>query len=89
MYFYCAPVSVYIEAVFPVPKSKSRKDREEMLAGRVLPTKKPDADNIAKIVCDALNSVAWMDDAQVAVLRVSKLYGETGHMRVVIREVAE
>lgn len=34
---------------------------------------KPDADNVAKIVLDALNGVAWLDDAQVTSLTVVKL----------------
>ena len=34
---------------------------------------KPDADNIAKAVLDAL-SAFWQDDAQVAVLRVRKMW---------------
>ena len=33
----------------------------------------PDADNVAKIVLDALNGVAWLDDAQVTSLTVVKL----------------
>lgn len=36
-------------------------------------THKPDVDNVAKIVLDALNGVAWVDDAQVTSLAVSKL----------------
>ena len=36
-------------------------------------THKPDADNVAKIVLDALNGVAWLDDAQVTSLTVVKL----------------
>lgn len=36
-------------------------------------THKPDIDNVAKIVLDALNGVAWEDDAQVVSLTVSKL----------------
>lgn len=88
-YFYSEPVSVYVEAVFPVPKRVNRKEREGMMAGNIHPTKKPDVDNIVKIVCDALNGVAWFDDSQVVVLWVSKVYGETGNVRVVIREVGQ
>ena len=36
-------------------------------------TRKPDADNVAKSVLDALNGVAWLDDAQVTHLSVRKL----------------
>lgn len=42
--------------------------------GSVRPTKKPDVDNIVKIVLDALNGLAWHDDAQVTFLAVSKEY---------------
>lgn len=38
------------------------------------PDKQPDVDNIVKIVLDALNGLAWHDDAQVTFLAVSKEY---------------
>lgn len=37
-------------------------------------TTKPDADNIAKLVLDALNGKAWHDDSQITSLDVTKLY---------------
>jgi len=40
---------------------------------------KPDADNIGKIVCDALNGIAYHDDAQVVVLEVRKMYSYHAH----------
>ena len=70
------PVAVRIEAVYGIPKSYSKKKRERALSGELAPTKKPDADNIAKVVCDALNGVAYVDDTQVVDLRVFKRFGE-------------
>ena len=35
-------------------------------------TQKPDADNVAKLVLDALNGVAWEDDQQVNDLHIVK-----------------
>lgn len=61
----CVPVSVNIDAVFSSPKKKSK-------AGPVL--KKPDVDNIAKVVLDAMNKCVWSDDSQVHGLAVSKVY---------------
>lgn len=46
------------------------------LSGETKPTKKPDCDNIAKIVLDALNGVAYRDDSQIYELTVVKVYGE-------------
>lgn len=64
-----------IIAVFEVPKSYSKKKREEMLRNGVH-VFKPDTDNIAKIVLDSLNGLAFKDDSQVTKLTVAKMYGE-------------
>lgn len=68
-----APVAVTITAVWPWPKSMS--DKKKMLAGAHYKVSKPDADNIAKLVGDALNGIVWRDDALVARLNVQKQYG--------------
>lgn len=38
--------------------------------------RKPDLDNVAKLVGDALNKVAYRDDAQICELTASKRYGD-------------
>ena len=63
-----------ITACFGIPKSASKKARAAMIEGLISPTKKPDMDNVVKIVLDALNGFAWHDDAQVVDLSVSKIY---------------
>lgn len=65
-----------ITACFGIPKSTSKKARTAMLSGQTYPTKKPDVDNVVKIVLDALNGFAWHDDAQVIDLHISKTYTE-------------
>lgn len=79
------PVSATIIAAFGIPKSASKKCKVEMMAGRVLPTKKPDTDNIAKIVLDALNGLAYPDDKQVVELQVLKTYDLEGYVEVELR----
>lgn len=76
------PLTLEITAVFGVPERFSKAVRQKMLAWEILPTKRPDADNIAKIIADALNGVAWHDDAQVVSMAVSKVYGEIPEVRV-------
>lgn len=68
------PVAVKIIAGYGIPKSTSKVKAERMLAGEIRPTKKPDADNIAKAICDALNGLAYHDDSQITMLCVSKHY---------------
>lgn len=68
------PIKMTIIACFEIPKSTSKKDRERIAGGKLFPTKKPDADNIAKVICDALNGVAYGDDTQIISLTVCKVY---------------
>ena len=82
------PLTVRIVAHMPIPKSINKAQREKMLRGAVPCTKKPDWDNIGKIVCDALNGVAWNDDAQIIQATVIKQYAADDHVgvQVVISE---
>ena len=73
------PVGVKMTAVFGIPASWSLKRK----AAAIHHTSKPDADNIAKC-CDALNGIIWKDDAQVARISVSKVYGETPGLHVFV-----
>ena len=58
------PVILRIVARFEPPKSASKKMQRLMLEGAVPPLKKPDIDNIVKVVADALNGAAYHDDTQ-------------------------
>lgn len=42
----------------------------------MMPDKKPDVDNIAKIICDSLNGIAYADDKQITSLHINKFYSE-------------
>ena len=75
-------VGVEIMACYSIPKSASKKRRLGMLLGHIRPLKKPDCDNIAKIICDALNGIAYHDDSQIYSLNVEKLYSETPRVEV-------
>ena len=78
-----AAVAVTIHAYYPIPQRTSKAKREEMIMGNVLPTVKPDVDNVSKLVLDALNGVAYEDDKQV-VGGVYKIYSETPQIVVMI-----
>nr|DAI77703.1 MAG TPA: Endodeoxyribonuclease RusA [Caudoviricetes sp.] len=79
-------VSVTICAYFRIPKSASRKKVLAMINDEIKPSKKPDADNIAKAVCDALNGIAYKDDSCVVQLNVEKFYAKEPYIRVYISE---
>jgi Holliday junction resolvase RusA-like endonuclease len=84
---YEGPMEVFIKATCRVPKSGTKKDRERKLQGFILPTKKPDCDNIAKTILDALNGIAYKDDSQIVSLHVYKVYGEAGKVEVILRRM--
>jgi Holliday junction resolvase RusA-like endonuclease len=79
-------VGVKIDAYFQIPKSKSNKWKLAAREDRIKPTTKPDADNIAKGICDSLNGLIWRDDSQVAGLLVSKYYSDNPRVEVSIME---
>lgn len=80
-------VKVIINAYFSIPKSTSQKKQKEMKNFLLRPTKKPDTDNIAKIVLDSLNKIAFDDDKQVIDLRVLKFYSENPRVEVTLDEI--
>ena len=94
------PVNVKIVAYFKIPESHfkfykkenvSRYDAkgQEMLDGVIRPTKKPDLDNISKIVCDGITKYGkvWHDDCQVVSETMTKYYADEPRVEVEIEEV--
>mgnify|MGYP000907452258 CR=1 FL=1 len=77
------PLVVDICTYMDIPQSKPKKWRAAALAGEIRPTKKPDYDNFAKI-CDALNLIVWVDDAQVVDGRIRKFYSDRPRMEIVV-----
>lgn len=75
-------VAVHIAAHYGMPKSMSKGKRQLATVGLARPMKKPDADNVAKIVCDALNKIAYVDDSQVVSLTVEKWYSDRPRVTV-------
>lgn len=79
---YTGLVKMSIKAFFKPNKSISKKQHNLLLGQPYL--KKPDSDNIVKIICDALNGIAYKDDNQVAILNVEKVYDEDERVEVEI-----
>ena len=69
------PLVATIDCIFGIPKSASKKRVQAMLCGLERPCKKPDLDNLVKAVLDAINGLAYHDDAQITTLHVTKRYG--------------
>lgn len=76
------PLAVNLFLDCQVPASWSKRKLAAALAGEVMPTTKPDADNVLKAVLDGCNGVLWRDDVQVVDVRVRKRYSATPAVRV-------
>lgn len=78
------PVSISIMAVFGVPKSWPKWQRQCALAGMWPHVSTPDHDNITKAVCDALNGIAYTDDSQIVECHTTKGYGVDARTSVML-----
>lgn len=83
------PVTLRIVARFLPPKSVSKKRKSDMLEGRELPLKKPDMDNIVKVVADALNGIAYRDDTQIVYVIAKKAYSAVEGLDITVEEYVE
>lgn len=81
------PVTMEIVALYQIPKSASKKRKEAMKRGVIKPTVRPDIDNVLKIITDALNGVAYLDDKQIIECSVNKCYAEAPAVLVTISEL--
>jgi Holliday junction resolvase RusA-like endonuclease len=67
-------VRLDITAYFAPPISWPEWKRTSACIGLIGPTGRPDIDNLAKAVSDALNGIVYQDDGQVIELRTKKRY---------------
>lgn len=81
-----APVALSIDIAIMPPKSMPKRQRDEALCGRIRPAKKPDCDNIVKLISDALNGIVWVDDSQVVDLVVKKRYANDDVTTVIVSQ---
>lgn len=82
-----AELAMRITAFYGVPKSDSKKKAAAKLGGEIRPTKKPDMDNVVKVIADALNGYAYRDDTQIVDCLIRKFYSETPRVEVSLEEL--
>lgn len=86
-----APTEKSLEAIikvyFEIPKSFNKKKRTSLMYTPY--DKRPDCDNLAKSILDALNGLAYKDDKQITYLSIEKLYGEENKIEVDLEEICE
>lgn len=73
------PAIVYLTFILPRPKSLPKKITHH--------TKKPDLDNLAKAVLDAMQGSFFVSDSQITSLALFKTYGERPGVEITFREL--
>lgn len=81
------PCMVSIRVFRSVPASWSQKKRRRALDGEILPTGKPDLDNIEKAILDGMNAIVFRDDSVVCDVSKKKRYAETPRVEVIVIEL--
>lgn len=86
--YFEGPIKMIINCFYPIAKSDSKKKKQAKLNGEIRPHNiKPDADNVIKVICDALNTVAYKDDTQIVELVTTKHFGDKPRVEVTIENL--
>ena len=80
------PLSLAVRAYYTIPASASNKRKELMRAHQLRPLTKPDWDNVGKSIGDALNKIAFHDDAQIVCAIVQKFYSDQPRIEITIEQ---
>lgn len=85
----CGPVSLSVRVYRQIPKSLSKKKRQQAIEGMLLPTTKPDLDNYVKGATDAINGIVIKDDSQIVKFHepFGKWYSDRPRVEIEIKEI--
>lgn len=78
------PVLVNVTMWLLIPKSWSK--QRQLTA--TYATGRPDLDNIAKSIADAMNGIVYADDSQIASLHITRNYGTVEKTQVCIQQLS-
>ena len=80
-------VKLTIKAFYGVAKNDSKKKKEDKLSNILRPSKKPDIDNVVKLIADGLNGIAYKDDTQIIEIYATKFYSDKPRVEVIIEDI--
>jgi Holliday junction resolvase RusA-like endonuclease len=81
------PVAMFAAAFFHIPKATPRKLATKMEREETWYVHRIDGDNLWKIIADALNGFAYMDDGQIVAGRVVKYYSPRPRVEIQLEEL--
>jgi Holliday junction resolvase RusA-like endonuclease len=81
------PMRVHLTFHLPIPKQTPKARRKQMINGVCVPWRRPDLDNLAYTVTNAMQELVYEDDSQIIDLVLSKRYAEVPKIIVKILEM--
>ena len=78
-----------IDIFVKIPQGKNKTFKMRCLAGEIRPLKRPDIDNCAKNILDALNGILYADDKQIVELTIRKHYAESDYVKISAETIKE
>ncbi|HBG0910380.1 TPA: RusA family crossover junction endodeoxyribonuclease [Clostridioides difficile] len=86
-HYFTGYIKMTLRCYYSIAKSNSKKVKEQKRNNVLRPSKKPDIDNVVKIVADALNEIAYKDDTQIVEVVASKYYSDKPRVEVILEDV--
>jgi len=78
-----------IRCFYGIPNSYTKQKKYDAMRGVLRPTKKPDIDNICKIIFDSLNGLAYADDKDIVSCTIDKWFDSNPRVEVTLWERVE
>jgi Holliday junction resolvase RusA-like endonuclease len=79
------PLALSILFRVRMPIGFSAKEKVLALTGNLLPTTKPDLDNLEKTILDTMNAIVYTDDTCITSLSSFKMYSETEGFDLILK----
>jgi len=85
---YDCPLAMKVVFVFPPLGSWTKKQKAAFTSGITMyKDKKPDIDNISKLIFDSMNGIVFIDDARVVDYSAKKIFGDVPLIEIEISEL--
>lgn len=81
------PLELRMTAFMPVPASWSGVKQRKAMDGVILPSGRPDVDNLVKLVLDGVSKIVMRDDAQIVSMHVWKAFSDMPRVVVEVRRI--
>jgi Holliday junction resolvase RusA-like endonuclease len=80
-------IEMHLTFYLPIPKHIKGIERQSMINNIAKHYKRPDIDNLAYLVTNALKGIVYKDDSQICVMRLEKRYAEEPKTVIMVKEV--